>query len=81
LPDKERTDHYHNLESGTYTFRVIASNSEGVWNRTGDSMTFTLKPLFYETFLSKIGILFLLAAITAAAFYIYKKRPFEKKEK
>jgi ligand-binding sensor domain-containing protein/AraC-like DNA-binding protein len=80
-PDKERTAHYHNLEPGTYTFRVIASNSEGVWNRTGDSMTFTLKPLFYETFLFKMGILFLLTALTAIVFYIYKKRPFEKKEK
>jgi ligand-binding sensor domain-containing protein/AraC-like DNA-binding protein len=80
-PGKERAAYYHDLEPGTYTFRVIASNSEGVWNRTGDSITFTLKPLFYETFLFRIGVLFLLAALTAAAFYIYKKRPFGKKKK
>ncbi len=80
-PGKERAAHYNDLEPGTYTFRVIASNSEGVWNRTGVSFTFTLKPLFYQTFLFRIGILFLLAALVAAVFYIYKKRPFEKKEK
>jgi ligand-binding sensor domain-containing protein/AraC-like DNA-binding protein len=80
-PGKERAVRYQDLGPGTYTFRVIAANSEGVWNRTGDSFTFTLKPLFYETFLFRIGILFLLAVLLAAVFYIYKKRPFEKNEK
>ncbi|MCP5109156.1 MAG: helix-turn-helix domain-containing protein [bacterium] len=77
-PGKERVARYRDLEPGTYTFRVTASNSEGVWNRTGVSMTFTLEPFFYETVLFKIFILLLLCALVGVGFFLYKKRPFEK---
>jgi ligand-binding sensor domain-containing protein/AraC-like DNA-binding protein len=80
-PGKERVAHYWNLDPGTYTFRVIASNAEGVWNRTGDSMTFILKPFLYQTLVFKIAVLLMLAALLTAVIYLYKKRPFEKKEK
>jgi signal transduction histidine kinase/ligand-binding sensor domain-containing protein/CheY-like chemotaxis protein/HPt (histidine-containing phosphotransfer) domain-containing protein len=45
-----RTAYYTSLPPGTYTFRVIASNNDGVWNDTGASFHFTLKPHFYQTF-------------------------------
>jgi ligand-binding sensor domain-containing protein/AraC-like DNA-binding protein len=80
-PGRERTAHYKDLEPGTYTFRVIACNSEGIWNQTGDSITFTLKTFFYETLLFKIVILLMLMALAALGLYIYKKRPFKKQEK
>jgi len=80
-PGKERVAHYQDLDPGTYTFRVTACNAEGVWNRTGDSITFTLKPFFYQTLFFKIVVLVLLIALLAAAVYIYKKRPFDKKKK
>jgi ligand-binding sensor domain-containing protein/AraC-like DNA-binding protein len=82
-PGQERAAHYQDLEPGTYTFRVTACNAEGVWNQTGDSLTFTLKPRYYQTFLFKIAVLFFLTAILVAAFYIYKKkkRSFETREK
>jgi ligand-binding sensor domain-containing protein/signal transduction histidine kinase len=44
-----RTAYYSSLPPGTYTFRVIASNNDGVWNDTGASFRFTLKPHFYQT--------------------------------
>ena len=78
---KERAAQYQNLEPGTYTFRVTACNREGVWNRTGVSMTFTLKPFFYETVLFKIAIFLLLIALAAAVFYVLKKRPLKKHTK
>ncbi|MDP9080405.1 MAG: ATP-binding protein [Bacteroidota bacterium] len=34
-----RTITYNNLSPGTYTFRVRAANSSGVWNNKGDSFT------------------------------------------
>jgi AraC-like DNA-binding protein len=80
-PGSERAAQYQNLAPGTYTFKVIACNSEGVWNRTGDSITFTLKPSFYQTLLFKAIIFFMLIILAAVGFYIYKKRPFEKKAK
>ena len=80
-PGNERVARYKNLAPGTYTFRVTVCNAEGVWNQTGTSFTFTLKPLFYQTFLFKIAVLFLFFVLLAAAFYFYKKRPFKKKAK
>jgi signal transduction histidine kinase/ligand-binding sensor domain-containing protein/CheY-like chemotaxis protein/HPt (histidine-containing phosphotransfer) domain-containing protein len=44
-----RTAYYTSLPPGTYTFRVIASNNDGVWNDTGASFRFVLEPHFYQT--------------------------------
>ena len=82
-PGQERAAYYKDLAPGTYTFGVTACNAEGVWNQTGDSLTFTIKPLFYQSFLFKIAVLLLLTALLAAALYIYKKEKpsFETREK
>jgi ligand-binding sensor domain-containing protein/AraC-like DNA-binding protein len=80
-PGSERVARYKNPEPGTYTFRVIACNAEGIWNRNGDTFTFTLKPFFYQTLLFKILVVFMLVVLAAAVYYIYKKRPFDRKEK
>ena len=40
---------YNLLPAGTYRFHVIACNSDGVWNQTGDSLTLKVRPRFYET--------------------------------
>jgi AraC-like DNA-binding protein len=80
-PGNERVARYKDIAPGTYTFRVTACNAEGVWNQTGNSLTFTLKPLFSQTLLFKIAVLFLLLALLAAAFYIYKKHTLKKRAK
>ena len=46
-----RIAYYTNLRPGNYRFRVIASNNDGVWNQTGASFGFYLKPYFYQTYL------------------------------
>ena len=40
---------YTNLPPGSYTFHVIASNNDGVWNETGDALRFTIEPAWYQT--------------------------------
>jgi signal transduction histidine kinase/ligand-binding sensor domain-containing protein len=40
---------YTNLGPGTYRFQVIASNNDGIWNTTGDALSFTIPPKFYQT--------------------------------
>lgn len=45
-----RIAYYTNLRPGTYTFRVIASNNDGVWNQTGAAISLYLKPYFYQTY-------------------------------
>jgi PAS domain S-box-containing protein len=39
---------YTNLSPGRYRFRVTACNSDGVWNATGASFDFYLRPHFYQ---------------------------------
>jgi ligand-binding sensor domain-containing protein len=45
----DRKAFYTNIPSGKYTFQVIASNNDGVWNTTGNSYSFTISPFFHET--------------------------------
>ena len=40
---------YTNLGPGHYTFRVTASNNDGIWNNTGASISFVIAPAFYQT--------------------------------
>ena len=40
---------YMNLKPGTYTFQVIGSNNDGVWNFQGDALRFRIAPKFYQT--------------------------------
>jgi signal transduction histidine kinase len=40
---------YTNLDPGSYQFRVIACNSDGVWNNTGASVDFSVAPAYYQS--------------------------------
>jgi ligand-binding sensor domain-containing protein len=41
-PTKERVARYSNLPPGTYTFKVISSNNEGLWNTEPAVFSFTI---------------------------------------
>ncbi len=56
---------YNNLAPGDYTFRVKASNNDGVWNEAGASFDFYLKPRFYQTYW------FYLACVLTAALIVW----------
>lgn len=47
--DTRRTADYGHLPPNHYRFHVIACNSDGVWNRDGATVEFTVLPHFYET--------------------------------
>jgi signal transduction histidine kinase/ligand-binding sensor domain-containing protein/DNA-binding response OmpR family regulator len=44
-----RVAYYNQIPAGDYTFRVKACNNDGVWNETGASVSFYLKPYFFRT--------------------------------
>ncbi len=72
-----RDAYYTHLDPGEYTFRVIAANSDGVWNETGASTSFVLSPYFYQTpwFIALVVIGFLTAG---PSFYLYRTRNLKK---
>lgn len=45
----QRNATYTNLDPGEYTFRVKASNNDGVWNEEGTSLTLIITPPFWQT--------------------------------
>lgn len=40
---------YTNLAPGTYRFRVIAANNDGLWNEEGAALDLRIAPRFYQT--------------------------------
>ena len=40
---------YTDLPPGKYSFRVIACNSEGVWNESAAQLDFSIAPAYYQT--------------------------------
>ena len=40
---------YSNLSPGNYRFRVIASNTSGVWNEEGAFLDFSIAPAYYQS--------------------------------
>src|SRR6266849_2442483 len=48
-PIAERQVTYNNLNSGAYRFRVIASNSEGLWNSAESGVSFKIQPAYWQT--------------------------------
>jgi two-component sensor histidine kinase/streptogramin lyase len=41
---------YTRIPPGNYTFRVLASNNDGVWNESGAAISLYLRPYFYQTY-------------------------------
>jgi signal transduction histidine kinase len=44
-----REAYFNDLPPGHYTFRVIASNNDDVWNETGAAVDFEIPPAFFQT--------------------------------
>lgn len=47
--DNRTTASYTNLDPGAYTFRVKASNNDGIWNEEGSSIKVVVHPPFWRT--------------------------------
>lgn len=71
---------YTNLRGGDYTFRVKASNNDGVWNTTGTSIHIHITPPFWQTWWF-IGIVCLVAGAGAFGGYRLRVRDIQAKNR
>ncbi|HEY1787747.1 MAG TPA: two-component regulator propeller domain-containing protein, partial [Verrucomicrobiae bacterium] len=62
----KRTVIYSHIPPGTYRFEVIGCNSDGVWNRAGATLEFTVQPYFWQTWSFRIG-----SGLAGAAFLTF----------
>jgi signal transduction histidine kinase/ligand-binding sensor domain-containing protein len=67
-----RTAYYSHLPPGQYVFRVIAANSDGVWNTEGESLPVVVLPPFYRTwwFLTLASLLAVGAVVLAGHYRV-----------
>jgi len=70
-PASARQAVYTNLNPGSYTFRVIASNSEGLWNGQEATQAFSIAPAMWQTMWFRFGGVML---ILLASWGIYRFR-------
>jgi ligand-binding sensor domain-containing protein len=66
--DNKRSATFTNLDPGTYTFKVKASNNDGLWNESGTSLVINILPPWYRTIWFKVTASFMVS-FSAIAFY------------
>ena len=54
-PGTRRQAFYSDLRPGSYRFRVIACNNDGVWNEVGATLGFSIAPAWYQTNWFRVG--------------------------
>ncbi|MEW6207729.1 MAG: two-component regulator propeller domain-containing protein [Acidobacteriota bacterium] len=71
-----RAAYYPHLPPGSYTFRVAAANSDGVWNETGASIRVVVHPPFWRTwwFTSIIALMSIALALAAYQWRVARLR-------
>lgn len=70
-PGSRRAAYYTALAPGSYRFRVIAANDDGVWNTEGASMTLVVPPTLVQTLWFK---LLCVAALALLGWLLYRLR-------
>jgi len=72
----ERKVSYTNLSPGNYVFKVIASNNDGVWNKTGTSVKIIVTPPYWQTWWFRISLV-LFFIVSIFGYYRYRVRAIE----
>ncbi len=70
---------YTNLDPGNYTFRVRATNNDGIWNDTGTSLKIVILPPFWKTWWFRIIGLSVIVILIIYAFRLRLRRLKEQK--
>jgi signal transduction histidine kinase/ligand-binding sensor domain-containing protein len=68
VAEQNRTATYKNLRPGKYTFMVLGSNNDGLWNTRPKTLEITIIPPFWQTLGFKGLLIFALMAIVLLAF-------------
>jgi signal transduction histidine kinase len=78
--EDRRIAQYSNLRPGRYTFRVIAANSDGVWNQQGATVTLELMPRWHQTPVFRVALVLALV-LSALGLHRWRLRGLERKER
>ncbi len=73
VPTPRRDIRYTNLPPGSYTFEVLAANSEGVWSLTPAAISVSIKPPYWNTWWFR-GLAVIWVVFSAYNLYRYRLR-------
>jgi PAS domain S-box-containing protein len=59
---------YTNLGPGSYRFRLVASNSEGVWNGPETTIVLNVAPAYYQTYWFRLSCIVIFIALLWAVY-------------
>ena len=65
---------FTNLDPGDYTFTVIASNSDGLWNQKGKTISITILPPWYLTWWAYMGYILIFVGLLALVLWDIRRR-------
>jgi signal transduction histidine kinase len=75
----KRTVNYNYIPPGDYSFQVIACNNDGVWNKTGASIAFSVLPYFWQTLWFRILAWILMIATSGGLVWFETRRRMRQK--
>ncbi len=61
---------YTNLGPGSYRFRLVASNSEGLWNGPETAIALNVAPAYYQTYWFRLSCIAAFLGMLAAAYQL-----------
>lgn len=70
----ERKTFYNKIPPGSYQFKVIACNNDGVWNETGATLSIEIVPPFYMTLWFRTLVVLLSLLLVGLAIFEYLNR-------
>lgn len=73
-PDKVHRATYTNLPSGEYTFKVEASNNDGIWAQNGVQLKVSVLPAWYKTRLAYLGYILLFMLFLSLLYLMHLQR-------
>lgn len=73
----QRFANYTNLAPGSYTFKVKATNHNGIWSKNAKSIVLIIKPPFYKTIWFILLVIFISVSLILYFIY-YRINHFEK---
>jgi signal transduction histidine kinase/ligand-binding sensor domain-containing protein len=77
--ETRRTVNYNYIPPGNYTFRVIACNSDDVWNDQGAGVAFEVLPYFWQTLWFRLLALALTIAASGGFVWFIARRRMRRK--
>jgi diguanylate cyclase (GGDEF)-like protein len=77
---QRRTAFYTNLPPGSFTFKVMACNNDGLWSTKGAVLAITVMPLYWQTWWFKTILIFCIFLVALLVVHIRMRAIIKKKK-